>query len=213
MTVITFDDNLITGNKTIDEQHKELIDRIQQFVSACESEDARVKAIKMLDYLDEYTEFHFKEEEKLQKDVDYPGLEEHIKKHEEFRHTVKVLYDYLDENEGPDEKFMEQVKINVIDWLFGHIKTFDRSVAEYINIYELAHKCKEWALDNRWIISTMPMLTEKRWRNTSVRLSHFYNPSKDRYLDGIYHNGRIEADTETEAIFKACQWILDKDSK
>ena len=49
MTVITFDDNLITGNKTIDEQHKELIDRIQQFVSACESEDARVKAIKMLD--------------------------------------------------------------------------------------------------------------------------------------------------------------------
>ena len=29
MTVITFDDNLITGNKTIDEQHKELIDRIQ----------------------------------------------------------------------------------------------------------------------------------------------------------------------------------------
>ena len=98
MTVITFDDNLITGNKTIDEQHKELIDRIQQFVSACESEDARVKAIKMLDYLDEYTEFHFKEEEKLQKDVDYPGLEEHIKKHEEFRHTIKELYDYLDEN-------------------------------------------------------------------------------------------------------------------
>ena len=59
MTVITFDDNLITGNKTIDEQHKELIDRIQQFVSACESEDARVKAIKMLDYLDEYTDFQF----------------------------------------------------------------------------------------------------------------------------------------------------------
>ena len=98
MTVITFDDNLITGNKTIDEQHKELIDRIQQFVSACESEDARVKAIKMLDYLDEYTEFHFKEEEKLQKDVDYPGLEEHIKKHEEVRHTIKELYDYLDES-------------------------------------------------------------------------------------------------------------------
>ena len=98
MTVITFDDNLITGNKTIDEQHKELIDRIQQFVSACESEDARVKAIKMLDYLDEYTDFHFKEEEKMQKDVGYPGLEDHIKKHEEFRHTVKVLYDYLDES-------------------------------------------------------------------------------------------------------------------
>ena len=67
MTVITFDDNLITGNKTIDEQHKELIDRIQQFVSACESEDARVKAIKMLDYLDEYTEFHSKKKKNCRK--------------------------------------------------------------------------------------------------------------------------------------------------
>ena len=27
---ITFDDNLVTGNKTIDTQHKELIDRIQR---------------------------------------------------------------------------------------------------------------------------------------------------------------------------------------
>ena len=31
---ITFDDNLITGNKTIDTQHKELIERIQNFVTA-----------------------------------------------------------------------------------------------------------------------------------------------------------------------------------
>lgn len=34
MTNITFDDNLITGNDTIDTQHEELINRIQQFVAA-----------------------------------------------------------------------------------------------------------------------------------------------------------------------------------
>ena len=28
----------------------------------------------------------------------------------------------------------EQVKVNVVDWLFHHIKTFDRSVAEYIHL-------------------------------------------------------------------------------
>lgn len=69
---ITFDDNLITGNKTIDSQHQELIDRIRQFVAACESGDSKIKAIKMLDYLDEYTNFHFQEEEELQKKVSYP---------------------------------------------------------------------------------------------------------------------------------------------
>ena len=50
---ITFDDNLVTGNNTIDTQHKELIDRIRNFVVACQNGDSKVKAIKMLDYLDE----------------------------------------------------------------------------------------------------------------------------------------------------------------
>ena len=65
---ITFDDNLLTGNRTIDAQHKELIERIRNFVVACQNGDSKVKAIKMLDYLDEYTDFHFKEEEALQEE-------------------------------------------------------------------------------------------------------------------------------------------------
>lgn len=64
---ITFDDNLITGNKTIDSQHQELIDRIRQFVAACESGDSKIKAIKMLDYLDEYTNFHFRKKKNFRK--------------------------------------------------------------------------------------------------------------------------------------------------
>ena len=36
---ITFDDNLVTGNNTIDTQHKELIDRIRNFVVACQNGD------------------------------------------------------------------------------------------------------------------------------------------------------------------------------
>ena len=112
---ITFDDNLITGNKTIDTQHKELIDRIQNFLTACQNGDSKVKAIKLLDYLDEYT---------------------HHEKHEEFKKTIQVLYEYLNDYEGPTDQFSELVQKNVIDWLFGHIKTNDRSVAEFIFIRE-----------------------------------------------------------------------------
>ena len=66
---ITLDDNLITGNKTIESQHQELIDRIRQFVAACESGDSKIKAIKMLDYLDEYTNFHFQKEGTSEKGI------------------------------------------------------------------------------------------------------------------------------------------------
>ena len=121
---ITFDDNLVTGNKTIDTQHKELIDRI-----------------KMLDYLDEYTDFHFKEEEKLQEKSGYPEREKHYEKHEEFKKTIQELYEYLQEYEGPTDRFSELVQKNVIDWLFGHIKTYDRSVAKFIFMKQNPDRC------------------------------------------------------------------------
>ena len=37
---------------------------------------------------------------------------------------------------GRTDQFSELVQKNVIDWLFGHIKTNDRSVAEFIFIRE-----------------------------------------------------------------------------
>ncbi len=131
--IIELNDNLLTGNKTIDAQHRELIERIAAFVNACEEGDGKMKAIKMLDYLAEYTEFHFAEEEKLQQEVSYPGYAEHRGKHEEFKKTVDMLHEFLEESEGPTEAFVEQVKEQVVDWLFKHIEGFDRSVAEYIN--------------------------------------------------------------------------------
>ena len=66
---------------------------------------------------------------------------------------------------------------------------------EYINIYELANKCKEWALEH----DCEPL--------SCIR-------SKDRAICDIYsdkYNCKFThyADTEIKAIFKACQWILD----
>lgn len=63
---IEFDDTLITKNEVIDSQHKELIERIKNFVDSCEKRDSKITAVKMMDYLIEYTDFHFTAEEKLQ---------------------------------------------------------------------------------------------------------------------------------------------------
>lgn len=126
-----FDDSLVTGDALIDMQHKELIGRINGLLENCAQRDNKVGAVKMLDYLLDYTEFHFGEEEKLQADMSYPGLEEHRRKHEELRQTVKELQEMLEEEEGPSDAFVSQVRKNVVDWLYGHIKSFDRSFVEY----------------------------------------------------------------------------------
>ena len=94
----------------------------------------------MLDYLADYTEEHFQAEEELQKEVGYPGLEEHKKRHDEFRVAVKELHEMLEEEEGPSPRFVAAVQENVIDWLYRHIKGFDCSVAAYIHMKHLPER-------------------------------------------------------------------------
>lgn len=126
------DKNLVTGNEQIDGQHTELIDKIYKLIDCCEAGGGKVETIKMLDYLSDYTEFHFGEEEHLQEEVHYPGLAEHRKKHEEFRQAVAELHEMLIEEEGPTDAFVNAVQKNVKDWMFNHIKNVDRAVAAYI---------------------------------------------------------------------------------
>ena len=134
MVYAEFDENLVTGDELIDSQHKELIERINGLLEVCEKRDGKMAALKTLNYLADYTDFHFSAEEKLQEEISYPGIKEHKEKHEELRQVVKDLFEMLEDQEGPTDAFVEQVNKNVTQWLYYHIKGFDRSVAEYKNM-------------------------------------------------------------------------------
>lgn len=69
-----------------------------------------------------------------------------------------------------------------------------------INIYELANKCKEWAFKSRLIIIT-GFTTSGDWSYSILEVIDI-NP----YAFEIKVNWGI---SEPEAIFKACEWILE----
>ncbi len=129
-----FTSELVTGNELIDSQHKELIGKINDLLQACENGDGKVKAMKTLNYLEDYTNFHFSQEEALQEEIGYPGIAEHKAKHQEFVTTVKELFEMLEDQEGPTDAFVAQVNKNVVEWFQHHIQGFDRSVAEFKNL-------------------------------------------------------------------------------
>lgn len=133
--IIAFDENLLTGNATIDEQHKELFQRIERFGTLCENNGGKIEAINMLTYLSDYTNFHFSAEEELQKNADYPAYDEHVAKHISFKKALVELEEFLEDLDGPTDEFVEAVQKNVVDWFINHIQTFDRSVAEYLNVH------------------------------------------------------------------------------
>jgi hemerythrin len=129
---IIFDESLVTGNNMIDTQHKELIDRVNKLVDSCETNKEKNVAIQTLDFLMDYTVFHFDAEEKLQKETDYPDYDSHKKMHEEFAKAVEDLKDMLQEEEGPTDAFVAAVKRNISDWLVNHIQGYDKKVADYV---------------------------------------------------------------------------------
>ena len=82
---------------------------------------------------------------------------------------------------------------------------------EGINIYELAYKCKEWAEYNGWFLYPCRNFesTYKKF-GCSIMKPRYSAGQFSRLLsrDG-YDERDYLADTEIEAVFKACQWILD----
>lgn len=65
-----------------------------------------------------------------------------------------------------------------------------------INIYELAHKCKEWAIKIDYKIESHIHLINKR----IIGVASFNMQDNTTKF--------FQADTEHEAIFKACEYIL-----
>ena len=129
---LEFDQSLVTGNEMIDAQHKELIGKIDDLLAFCEESKEKVKAIKILGYLAEYTEFHFSAEEKLQEEISYPAIDVHKKKHAEFKKAIEELHDMLEDEEGPTQEFVSAVRTNVVNWLFEHIQKMDQDLANYV---------------------------------------------------------------------------------
>ena len=74
----------------------------------------------------------------------------------------------------------------------------DITDTNFVNIYELAYKCKEWAFKNHKLIINSRIISKTKDINGYAEIIKSCD-----YLYGDY------ADTEVEAILKACQWILD----
>lgn len=75
---------------------------------------------------------------------------------------------------------------------------------DIINIYELAHKCKEWAKELEWTL-------QSGW-NCRFMSKDYGHDDKGYYAilqNKDFETREFKGNREPEAIFKATQWILD----
>ena len=130
VSIVQWSDSMSVGNLYIDEQHKILIDTINQLASA-ESQNDRPLVSMIIDELVSYAAFHFQFEEQLMKDCGYPELEKHRRVHQGF---VKWITDTREEFIfHRRSRFDARILSFLRDWLRDHILGEDQLYRPFIS--------------------------------------------------------------------------------
>ena len=91
MVNIEWNDGLSVGVELVDEQHKELLSKMNDISNAIEKNQGVESITKTLDFMMDYTDYHFGTEEKHMEATDYPRIEYHKKMHVEFVDMIKKM--------------------------------------------------------------------------------------------------------------------------
>lgn len=117
------------GNSLIDAQHKELFKKIESLFSIAitsDVEESKKECLEMVDFLVSYTVFHFESEEAYQKEIGYVGYIEHEKLHEQFRNTI-IMYKEKIENDFTKE-LLSKFLGTLMTWLMMHVCVCDKKI-------------------------------------------------------------------------------------
>jgi hemerythrin len=125
--------SLETGHELIDNQHKQLVAAVNKLLDACRNGQGAEEVATTMDFLTGYTIKHFSDEEKLQREYDYPDYLTHKRLHDDFKVVVGDLTKRLI-REGPTEEIIEEVSASIGDWLVNHIKGDDFRLAAHIQM-------------------------------------------------------------------------------
>lgn len=127
MAYLAWQDDLNTGIQVIDNQHKRIVEMINQLHEAQMQRNA-VLVGQVIEELVDYTISHFAFEETLLEDAGYEFTRAHKKVHELF---IKRVSEYR-LRFAAGEDIADELKQLLGRWLFNHIRNDDANYAESV---------------------------------------------------------------------------------
>lgn len=112
------------GNQELDEQHKVLFSTINNFFHS----KGKQAVIEIFHDLLTYADLHFKAEESLLRQLNYPETDQHVKKHNELLDKLLLLQKKL---EDYNEELHYKISIFLYQWLSSHILKCDMDYKSY----------------------------------------------------------------------------------
>jgi hemerythrin-like metal-binding protein len=130
--MINFTPDLETKVEVIDQQHKQLFQRINDVVALGLKSYSKEETDKTINMLGDYIVKHFSDEEALQQKYGYPKYEWHRGQHKLYIETFSKMKAEYAAN-GPSAAFTLQLNKSIIDWIVKHIRHVDVELGKFIN--------------------------------------------------------------------------------
>lgn len=130
MSLIKWNDETFSvQNATIDSQHKQLIDMINELNDAMTSRNGFEITSQILEKTLDYTYYHFQNEADLMEKFSYPEKEGHLAQHQAFK--IKVAT-FRRRDQAHDGIVPRELLIYLRDWLTNHILLTDKKLGAFL---------------------------------------------------------------------------------
>lgn len=103
-----------------DAQHQVLFEILERIADPDAGAD-------VLQQLWQYTETHFSLEEQYMEQLNYPGMEAHVRAHDQFRDEIRTAL-----NQETDAQFRELISTYLTEWLKRHVFGTDKLLESFI---------------------------------------------------------------------------------
>jgi len=129
MPELTWDATKSIGFEDIDAQHRRLFDIFNTLTRAMETNQEWPAVKNAVDDLVQYAITHFRDEERIMREYDYPGVEKHVQEHTLFLGKVgqfefgKMMH---------DPGLANEIFMFLADWIIEHTSTEDVLLGRHI---------------------------------------------------------------------------------
>lgn len=128
--LIEWNQGFSVGVTEMDNQHKQLVNLLNDLYSAMQSKKSSEIIGNVLNKLISYTKTHFTSEEEFMKKHSYPGLANQIKEHAAFvDKALKFKSDY----DAGKTSMSVSITSFLKDWLVNHISVSDKKYGAHVN--------------------------------------------------------------------------------
>jgi hemerythrin len=122
---------LAVGVPQIDDEHKELFDRVNRLLDAMALAKAREEVQPLLGFLADYVKVHFGGEQRLMQQYRYPAATEHLGQHAFFVAEFQGLAAEV-QRAGPSALLTIKLNKLLCDWLRDHVGSTDKKFGEFL---------------------------------------------------------------------------------